>query len=71
MSTSTGPGRPVEAMWNASAMVWAMSPGSMTSQLCLVTGTVIPVASVSWKPSLPISQRGTWPVTATTGTESM
>jgi hypothetical protein len=30
MSTSTGPGRPVEAMWNASAIVRGMSAGSVT-----------------------------------------
>src|SRR2546425_3205824 len=52
-------------------MTWAISPGSMTSQLCLVTGRVMPVASVSWKASPPMDHRGTCPVTATTGTESM
>ena len=30
MSTSTGPGRPVDAMWNASAIVRGMSSGSVT-----------------------------------------
>ena len=38
MSTTTGPGRPVVATWNASWMVAASSLTSFTSQLCLVQG---------------------------------
>ena len=71
MSTRTGPGRPVEATWNASATVLAMSSALVTRKLCLVTGSVIPAMSASWNPSVPISADGTWPVMATTGTESM
>ena len=71
MSTSTGPGRPVEAMWNASRITRGMSAVSRTSSLCLVTGMVIPVMSASWNASLPTTAVGTWPVIATTGTESI
>ena len=71
MSTRTGPGRPVEATWNASATVLAMSSALVTRKLCLVIGRVMPAMSASWNPSVPISADGTWPVMATTGTESM
>ncbi len=71
MSTSTGPGRPVKATWNASPMVRAMSPALVTRKLCLVIGMVIPEMSASWKPSVPIRFEDTWPVIATIGTESM
>jgi hypothetical protein len=37
----------------------------------LVTGSVIPQMSASWKASVPISGRGACPVIATIGTESM
>ena len=36
-----------------------------------MTGSVTPVMSVSWKPSLPISLLPTWPVMQTIGTESI
>ena len=42
MSTRTGPGRPVEAMWNASAIVRGMSSALVTRKLCLVIGIVMP-----------------------------
>ena len=71
MSTSTGPGRPVEAMWNASAMVRPMSAGSVTRKLCLVIGMVMPEMSASWKASVPMAALVTCPVIATIGTESM
>ncbi len=71
MSTSTGPGRPVEAMWNASAMVRGMSAASVIRYECLVMGMVMPTMSASWKPSVPISDSATWPVIATSGIESM
>ncbi len=57
MSTSTGPGRPVEAMWNASAIVRGISAGSVTRKLCLVIGIVMPRMSASWKASVPIAGR--------------
>src|SRR5438045_2666544 len=70
-SIRTGPGRPVVATWKASATTWGMSCASVTSQLCLVTAMVIPVVSHSWNASVPIAERATWPVTQTTGIESM
>ena len=70
-STSTGPGRPVAARWNASAIARGISAASVTSMLCLVTGMVMPVMSASWNASVPISGLDTWPVIATIGTESM
>lgn len=71
MSTRTGPGRPVEAMWKASAMVCGMSSALVTRKLCLVIGIVMPQMSASWKASVPIALEATWPVIATSGTESM
>ncbi|RPK70186.1 hypothetical protein EES42_16900 [Streptomyces sp. ADI95-17] len=71
MSMSTGPGRPVEAMRNASATVRGMSSAFVTRKLCLVIGMVMPTMSASWKASVPIEAEGTWPVIATSGTESM
>ena len=44
---------------------------SVTSQLCLVMGMVMPVMSASWKASEPIRPVATLPVMATSGTESM
>ena len=58
-------------MWNASATAPGIRSTSRTSSLCLVTGMVMPVVSHSWKASEPIAQLGTWPVMATSGTESM
>ena len=55
MSTSTGPGRPDAAMWNASAITRGMSLPSRTRKLCLVIGMVMPEMSASWKASVPIS----------------
>ena len=54
-STSTGPGRPVVAMWNASRMARGMSSALITSSLCLVTERVMPTVSHSWKASVPIA----------------
>ena len=71
MSMSTGPGRPVVAMWNASRTMRGMSAASVTSQLCLVTDMVMPVVSHSWKASVPMAPSGTWPVITTIGIESM
>ena len=70
-STSTGPGRPVDAMWNASAIAAGSRSALVTSSLCLVTGSVIPVMSASWNASVPIIAVDTWPVIATIGTESI
>ena len=71
MSTSTGPGRPVEAMWKASWTYSGMSRGSWTMNECLTIGIVMPVTSASWKPSVPIRSVRTWPVMNTVGTESI
>ena len=71
MSTSTGPGRPVEAMWKAAWMYSGILRGSVTSIECLTTGRVIPVMSASWNPSVPIRSVRTWPVMNTVGTESI
>ena len=54
-STSTGPGRPVVAMWNASWMTWGMSAASVTRKLCFVTAMVMPVVSHSWNASVPMA----------------
>ncbi len=70
-STSTGPGRPVDARWKASAIARGISSGSVTRKLCLVIGIVMPRMSASWKASVPIAALGTWPVMATIGMESM
>ena len=70
-SISTGPGRPVEAMWNASRTTRGRSAAVITSSLCLVIDRVMPTVSHSWKASVPMAVVGTWPVMATIGTESM
>ncbi len=71
MSTSTGPGRPDVATWKASWMVEDSRSASLTSQLCLVQGRVMPTVSASWKASEPIMKVGTWPVSTTSGMESI
>ncbi len=38
---------------------------------CLTIGSVMPMVSASWKPSVPSSSVRTWPVMKTTGTESI
>ena len=48
-----------------------MSAALLTGKLCLVIGMVMPEMSASWKASVPMSPRPTWPVIATTGTESI
>ena len=68
---STGPGRPVVATWNASRTTRGMSWASLISQLCLVTGMVMPVVSHSWNASVPMEAVDTWPVITTMGIESM
>ena len=52
-------------------IVLGMSSGSVIRKLCLVIGMVMPEMSASWKASVPISPRPTWPVMATIGTESI
>ena len=48
-----------------------MSWASVMSQLCLVTGIVMPTVSHSWNASVPIRWVGTWPVSTTSGIESI
>jgi len=71
MSTTTGPGLPVRAMWNAFFIVTARSRTSLTRKLCFTHGRVIPTVSHSWNASSPIACVGTWPEMTTIGIESM
>jgi hypothetical protein len=71
MSISTGPGRPLAAMANASRTADATSDARVTRKLCLVIGSVMPVMSVSWNASDPISVLPTCPVMQTIGDESI
>ena len=70
-SISTGPGRPVVAMWKASRTARGMSWALITRSLCLVTERVMPTVSHSWKASVPMAVVETCPVMATIGMESM
>ncbi len=71
MSTTTGPGRPLRAMWKAFFITAPRSRTSLTRKLCLTIGRVMPTVSHSWKASRPIAAVGTWPVTITIGMLSM
>ena len=71
MSTTTGPGRPLRAMWKASWIARGISSGERIWKECLTTGIVMPSVSVSWKPSVPMRSVRTWPVMNTVGTESI
>ena len=71
MSSTTGPGRPVDAMWKARAMASGMSSARRTWQLHFVTGWVMPITSVSWKASVPKPLLPTCPVITTSGVLSM
>ena len=55
ISTRTGPGRPVVAMWKASWMICGNSSADDTRKLCFVTDMVMPVVSHSWKASVPMA----------------
>ena len=67
----TGPFLPEFAILKAWRMAGARSLTSLMMKLCLVMGIVMPVMSISWKESRPSMLRPTFPVMATTGTESM
>ena len=71
MSISTGPGRPLAAIANASRTAAATSAARVTRKLCLVIGSVMPVMSVSWNASEPMSALPTCPVMQTIGDESI
>ncbi len=70
MSMTTGPGRPVEAMWKASCTMRGRSAVSLTRYECLTIGSVMPVMSASWKASVPMRSLRTCQVMATSGDES-
>ncbi len=57
-------------MTKASLIVRAMCRASVTSELCFVIGSVMPVTSTSWKASDPRTFEETWPVMNTVGDES-
>ena len=61
MSMRTGPGRPVLAMWKASRKVRVRSSVDCSRKLCFTTGIVMPTMSASWKASVPMTPRVTWP----------
>ena len=46
-SMTTGPGRPVVAMWKAVLIVRGISAQSLTRKLCFTTGRETPTMSVS------------------------
>ena len=71
MSTTTGPGRPERATWNASWIMRGSSSGCRSMKECFTIGIVMPIMSASWKPSVPSSSVRTWPVMKTVGTESI
>ncbi len=58
-------------MWKASLIAIGSSEGSWIMIECLTAGIVMPMTSASWKPSVPSRSVRTWPVTNTTGTESI
>ena len=58
-------------MWNASCTTRGISAGCWITNECLTIGIVMPNVSASWKPSVPSSSVRTWPVKATSGTESI
>ena len=70
-STTTGPGRPVRATWNASWIASATSSGRSTAIECLEIGSVMPSTSVSWNAFVPRRSLRTWAQMNTVGTESM
>jgi hypothetical protein len=49
----------VRATWNAALSTDGSSSTSCTSHECLTIGIVIPVASISWNASVPISDERT------------
>ena len=71
ISTSTGPGRPLLAIWKALLRTSANFVMSFTMKLYFVIGIVTPVISISWKLSRPKRLTPTLQVMATTGMESM
>ena len=71
MSIITGPGLPVVAIIKAFLNVSAIDSRSLIRKLCLHIGLVIPVASASWKASLPTYCLDTCPEITIIGIESI
>ncbi len=69
-STTTGPGRPLRAMSKARRIVSSILVSSVTRKTCLAQGAMMLKTGASWKASVPIAARGTWPVMRITGIES-
>ena len=61
----------MRATWKASCTTRGISEGFRIRNECLTIGIVMPNVSASWNPSVPIRSVRTWPVNATSGTESM
>ena len=61
----------MRATWNAALSTDGSSSTSCTSHECLTIGIVMPVASISWNASVPISPERTCPVMQTSGVESI
>ena len=71
MSTSTGPGPAGLGDVEGAVDVLGDLARVRTRNECFTIGSVIPVTSASWKPSVPIRSVRTWPVMNTVGTESI
>ena len=70
MSTTTGPGRPLRAISKAVRMVASSFVSSVTRNTCLAHADMMLKTGASWKASVPMAARGTWPQISTIGTES-
>ncbi len=71
MSTRTGPGLPSAARRYAARTASASSSTSATNHEPFTSGAVIATMSHSWNASVPIRSLRTWPVTQTSGVESI
>ena len=69
-SSSTGPGRPWRVSSKARLTTAATSSTARTWVFHLVTEREMPMASHSWKASVPIAAVATWPLMHSTGIES-
>lgn len=68
---TSGPGRPVLAIWKAFFTVSANSLILVTKKLCFTQGRDTPTISISWKASEPIAGVPTCPEITTIGIESV
>ena len=69
-SNSTGPGRPWRVSSKARLTTAATSSTARTWVFHLVTEREMPMASHSWKASVPMAAVATWPLMHSTGIES-